>query len=35
MAATDSRDKKPNRIFESLVSKSKIKSDSNSGKLLN
>lgn len=35
MAATDSQDKKPNRIFESLVSKSKIKSDSNSGKLLN
>lgn len=35
MATTNNQDTKPNRTFESLVSKSKIKSDSNSGKLLN
>lgn len=35
MATTNNQDTKPNRTFESLVSKSKIKSVSNSGKLLN
>lgn len=35
MAATNNRDAKPNRKFESLVSKNKIRSNSDSGKLLN
>lgn len=35
MAATNNRDTKPNRKFESRVSKSKISWDSDSGKLLN
>ena len=35
MAATNNRDIKPNRKFESRVSKSKISWDSDSGKLLN
>lgn len=35
MATTNNRDVKSNRTFETLVSKSKIRSDSDSGKLLN